>query len=49
MSFSFASGDFDEEVTYNIVYTALDGSDEQVAISDGPSPAVGKKIQSICR
>ncbi len=48
MSFSFASGDYDEEVTYNIVYTALDGSDEQVALSDGPSPAVGEKILSIC-
>ena len=49
MSFSFASGDYDEEVTYNIVYAALDGSDEQVALSDGPSPAVGEKILSICR
>ena len=49
MSFSFASGDYDEEVTYNIVYTALDGSDEQLALSDGPSPAVGEKILSICK
>ncbi|MEL0202432.1 MAG: hypothetical protein VW892_07310 [Flavobacteriaceae bacterium] len=41
MSFQFACGDCDEEITYNIIYTAIDGSDEKLVLSDGPSLAVG--------
>lgn len=49
MSFLFSGGDWDSEVTYNIVYSALDGSNTQTVFSDGPSPSDGEKILSICQ
>lgn len=49
MSIEFSKGDWDSEVSYTINYTKLDGSGAQVAIGDGPSPAVGEKTLSICQ
>lgn len=49
MSFAFVSGDWDSEVTYSIVYSELDGTNSQTAISDGPTPAVGEKTLSVCQ
>jgi TonB-dependent SusC/RagA subfamily outer membrane receptor len=49
MSFVFESGEFDSEVSYTIVYQSLAGDNEQIAISDGPSPTPGEKILSICQ
>ena len=48
-SFWFSGGNWDSEVTYNIVYTALDISNTQIVFSDGPSPSDGEKILSICQ
>lgn len=49
MSFVFSGGEWDSEVTFNIVYATLDGNNKQTAFSDGPSPAEGEKIMSICQ
>jgi len=46
----FKSGAWDSEVKYTITYSKLDGSNSQVALSDGPTPAADTpKIFSICQ
>ena len=46
----FNSGAWDSEVKYTITFSKLDGSNTQVALSDGPTPAAGSpKIFSICQ
>ena len=46
----FNSGAWDSEVKYTITYSKLDGSNTQVALSDGPTPVAGTpKIFSICQ
>jgi len=46
---AFTSGDWDSEVTYQIVWTDLNGNNGQTALSDGTSPAVGFKSLNICQ
>ena len=46
----FKSGAWDSEVKYTITYSKLDGTNTQVALSDGPTPAADTpKIFSICQ
>ncbi|MEK9755867.1 MAG: hypothetical protein VW371_02450 [Bacteroidota bacterium] len=46
---AFTSGDWDSEVTYQVVWTDLNGNNGQTALSDGTSPAVGFKSLNICQ
>jgi Zn-dependent metalloprotease len=48
MSFAYTNGAYDSEVSYTITYTKLDGTSEQTALSDGPSPIGGIKTLNIC-
>ena len=48
MSFEWNSGDWPSECSYSIVYTKLDGTDEQNAFSES-SVAPGVKVLSICQ
>lgn len=48
MSFTWVKGPWDSEVVYNIVYTNLDGGNEQTALSEA-TPTAGEKILSICQ
>ena len=48
MSFAYTNGDWDSEASYTITYTKLDGTSEQTALSDGPSPIGGIKTLNIC-
>ena len=47
--FEFTSGDWDSEISYQVNWTALDGTGSQTALSDNPSPAVGFKAMNICQ
>ena len=47
MSIAFVAGDYPSEVVYEIIYTGSDGQ-SQSALSEGPNPAEGDKILSIC-
>jgi len=49
ISFILSEAEWDSEVTYNIVNSALDGSNTQKVYSDGASPSDGEKILSICQ
>ena len=46
---AFTSGDWDSEITYQVVWTDLNGNNSQTALSDGTSPAVGFKSLNICQ
>lgn len=48
MSFTWVKGPWDSEVEFSIVYTKLDGTKEQTALS-GANPSAGAKILSICQ
>ena len=48
MSFEWVSGDWPSECSYKIIYTKLDGSNEQTAQSES-NPANGEKVLSICQ
>lgn len=48
MSFTWVKGPWDSEVEMNIVYTDLDGGNEQTALSLA-NPSAGDKILSICQ
>ncbi len=49
LGIAFTSGDWDSEVTYQVVWTDLNGNKGQTALSDGTSPAVGFKSLNICQ
>lgn len=46
---AFTSGDWDSEVTFQVEWTDLNGTNGQTALSDGTSPAVGFKALNICQ
>ena len=46
---AFTSGDWDSEITYQVNWTALDGTGSQTAMTDGTNPAVGFKQMNICQ
>jgi hypothetical protein len=48
MSFTWVKGPWDSEVEMNIVYTKLDGTGEQTALSLA-NPTAGAKILSVCQ
>ena len=46
---AFTSGTYDDEITYSIEWTDLNGGNGQTAITDGVEPAVGFKSLNICQ
>ena len=46
---AFTSGTYDDEITYSIEWTDLNGGNGQTALSDGTTPAVGFKALNICQ
>jgi len=48
MSFEFVRGDYPSECSFSLIYTDLNGDNEQTAISES-NPANGEKTLSICQ
>lgn len=48
MSFEWIGGDWPSECSYKIIYTNLEGTNEQTTISES-NPSNGKKVLSICQ
>jgi len=46
---AFTSGTYDDEITYSIEWTDLNGGNGQTALTDGVEPAVGFKSLNICQ
>jgi len=46
---AFTSGTYDDEITYQIEWTDLNGGNGQTALTDGVEPAVGFKSLNICQ